>query len=1327
MKKIYLSLFLLTCIITVSIAAPKKKAVQKQLSWIEQILQEKEKISLLKTKDLPYQSKVLRGGMAAEKVSVDLTGLQELALITWGTPDGVDYDHSVWAEGKLTDKNGNVFWLDEIQYKYKRIEGNWFTVNKNFSGKPFKIGEKTYSRGIIAHANSLIVLALDGNYVRFDAEIGIDRGSSIGTAVFKVLPTSGRDQAAVLQEKLPELKQTFLPFIGTSLEEWLTTPDNILETAAIERMITRLKNPNSAKTALQNIAQQTDKVKQIQEYMALSDKVKEVLNIQNQLAWLNTEALDLAVQDMKNYSGYNFNQYKESYDSLLILTKKGFDGVYAFDKESMLNAQKALQIKRRILLANPLLDFDKIIVTRYKLGNSARSAMAPSLGTHSNNWSGQYSASRIGRDAEIVELSNLRGNQINQRVIFKPTVKGGAVVTDVMLHWDADKMLFTSVDTTRRLQVFQVGVDGKNFEQITKINEPDLEFCDATYLPNGKYIVNSNLGYHGVPCVDGEDPVGNMVLYDPKTGDMRRITFDQDNNWNPTVLENGKVMYTRWEYTDLMHYYSRIVFHMNPDGTEQKALYGSGGYFPNSTFDQQQLPGSDAFIAIISGHHGIARSGRLMIFDPNKGRKEEKGAVQEIPYRNRPIIPIVKDEMVNGVWPQFIKPHPVNDKYFFVTAKLDPDALWGIYLVDVFDNVTLIAEYEGEGLINPVPLRKRPTPPVIPDRTIAGSKEANVFIQDIYEGEGLPKVPRGTVKKLRVMAYEYAYVKSPSNHYAQGIQAGWDIKRLLGEVPVEADGSATFTIPANTPISLQPLDSLGRAVQWMRSWFVGMPGENVSCVGCHEDQNKIAMPKLVAASRKKPEKITPPEGGVRPFTFELEIQPILDRACVSCHNDNSKLNLTGGRMDEKVGFSKSYLAFHPYFYRQGSEAEMYVLNPYEYHESASEMMQMLHAGHHGVKLTEKEWKALYNWVDFNTPYHSSFVQKDYRATQCTTAVNQFERRKELLKKYANIDDDWKKEIDNYMAYLEKQPKAVAVKPEPAKKPQKEVKVKGFPFTAEVAASKIKGDSRKTIDLGNGVKMNFVRIPAGEYVTQMMEKNPRQPVKVKIDKPFWMGEMEVSNEQMRMLLPDHNSRYVGQFWKDHTTPGYDVNQPEKSAIRMSWEEAMKFCELLSKQTGLKVTLPTAQQWEWAARAGSSSDFWFGNVNADFSPYENLADVQLTKMAVSGIDPQPMSKESFWYPYANYIPKDETIDDSNMLVTKGGTYKPNPWGLYDINGNVAEWTRTEFLPNAEKGTIKEKVVKGGAWYDRPKVAANQNFRTFLPWQKVWYVGFRVIIED
>lgn len=231
--------------------------------------------------------------------------------------------------------------------------------------------------------------------------------------------------------------------------------------------------------------------------------------------------------------------------------------------------------------------------------------------------------------------------------------------------------------------------------------------------------------------------------------------------------------------------------------------------------------------------------------------------------------------------------------------------------------------------------------------------------------------------------------------------------------------------------------------------------------------------------------------------------------------------------------------------------------------------------------------------------------------------------------------------------------------------------------------------------------------------------------------FWMAEIEVSNEQFRTIYPDHNSRFINQLWKDHVHEGYPANKPEQPAIRVSWEEAMTFCEELSRKTGLKVTLPTEVQWEWACRAGSDSDFWFGALNTDFSAYENMADKQLNKLAVRGVDPQPMSPTDPWYKYYTYQPKDNQVDDGNMLKVKGGGYRSNPWGLYDMQGNVAEWTRSDYLPypynEKVQGSGLEKVVRGGSWIDHPKTATAYYRRSYLPWQKVHNVGFRVIIED
>ena len=1312
-------------------AIPERKKVD---TWIDAAVKQKANLRLeLQKARMPVTSKWIKTKAKAEPFAVDLKGVERLVLITSGGPDGSSYDHAVWGNARLIKADGTSVWLDETPYEYG-VTG-WATpkMNVNAYDKEIIIGGKVYSHGVFAHANSTLIYPINGQYVRFEAEVGIDQTSPTGTAFFIALNIFPKQYADQLMEQYP-FQMGMLSSELEGLDEWLITPDASMEKAAVMKVAGKLKDSSYFTKAIREIEEEKDIDTQIRRYLELFEKEQEIYSIQSDLKWLNIDAVKLAYADMKQQKGFDAVKYEPLYKELLRLTQSGFENIYSGDEQAIANAKKALENKRTLLLGNPLLDIDKVLVTRFKLGSRARQAMAPELGTQSNNWSNQQSAARYGFDASIEELSNLRG-EIKHRVVYKPA--DGASIADVRLHWDADRVLFTSLMPDKRWNLFEAKLDGSQTEPVVKTVEKDLEFFDGTYLPDGRIIVTSNIGYQGVPCVNGDDPVGNMMLYEPKTKGLRRLTFDQDANWNPTIMPNGRVMYTRWEYTDLTHYYSRFVMHMNPDGTENKALFGSGSMFPNSTFDVHTLPGhATAFVGIISGHHGVARSGRMILFDPAKARKGVEGMTQEIPYRNRPVVELIKDELVNDVWPQFIKPYPLNDKYFLVAAKLDPNALWGIYLVDVYDNVTLLKAAEGEGYIAPIPVKKQVTPPAIPDRVKLGDKEATVFIQDIYEGEGLRGVPRGTVKALRILSYEYAYIKTVSDHTAQGIQSGWDIKRLLGVVPVEEDGSVIFKIPANMPIALQPLDAEGRAVQWMRSWFTGMPGETVSCVGCHENQNQLPIPKRTIASQKAPNKITPPEGGTRSFTFDFEMQPILDRACVACHNgEKGGLDFRGGKKDQR-GYSTSYLAIHPYVHRQGPEADMPVLSPYEYHATTSELVRLLKRGHHNVQLTDKEWKTLYNWIDFNAPCKGWFddnsldwiVQKN---------VNQYERRMELGKKYADgVYVDWRAELKNYADYLKSKGEITSVMPEAGKiAKQKTVKVKNWPLDKarikEMLANE--KETRKEIEVAPGIKMTFVRIPAGEFAMGSYSgSSDNAPVcKVKINNAFWMGEIEVTNAQFCALFPEHDSRFVDQFWKDHTRPGYPANLPHQPVIRVSWNEAMEYCKKLSEKTGLNITLPTEAQWEWACRAGNDSDFWYGDMHTDFSKKENLADSQLTKMAVGGIDPQPIAKTSYWYKYYNFVPKEEGIDDGSMIQVDSKTYEANPFGLYSMHGNIAEWTRSEYHPYPYSDKVKEhneyRVVRGGSYWERPKFAASYARKHFYAWQRNHLVGFRVIIED
>ena len=181
--------------------------------------------------------------------------------------------------------------------------------------------------------------------------------------------------------------------------------------------------------------------------------------------------------------------------------------------------------------------------------------------------------------------------------------------------------------------------------------------------------------------------------------------------------------------------------------------------------------------------------------------------------------------------------------------------------------------------------------------------------------------------------------------------------------------------------------------------------------------------------------------------------------------------------------------------------------------------------------------------------------------------------------------------------------------------------------------------------------------------------------------------------------------------------------------------MKFCDWASQRSGLKVTLPTEAQWEWAARAGSDRQFFYGTTDTDFSPWANLADAERRRTYVK-FDGGSKLHVRRDYPADYLYPlRDDRFTDKWFIVDYVGQYRENPFGLQDMVGNVCEWTRSDYKPypyNEDDGrnggdvTVK-KVARGGSWNDRPKTAGSSIRFPFESYQKVYNVGFRVIIED
>jgi formylglycine-generating enzyme required for sulfatase activity len=1076
-------------------------------------------------------------------------------------------------------------------------------------------------------------------------------------------------------------------------------------------------------------------------------------------------------------------QFVDAMPSILEKLSKG-------DAQSLQALDEYNTLKYKALVAdNPYINFDETLVV-----------LSDKVATK-NNWLGTHVLSPKGYKNKIARF-NLKTGQVTD--VYAP--KDGAYVGELDLHCDGKKLLFTSTDASSVFQVMEVGVDGSNPRTVSTITGEYVHNYGGIYLPDDKIVFSSTAPMIGVPCISGSRTVPNLYLMGPNGENTRQLTFEQDADWYPTVLADGKVMYLRWEYTDIMHYYSRIMMTMNPDGSNQRSAYGSQSLWPNAMLNARPLPGEPGkFVAVVSGHHGVAGTGKLTIFDTNKGFAHADGVVQHIPGYGKKVThvtvdqlyPTVKkelltqfpdlqtivtkliqenmpeaskagkdyhelnndffntcypklrefypemaldlDQLVNGVYPQCLQPYPISAQYYLTVAQATPQSPWRLYLCDTFDNFVPVQPAsmgEFRYMVEPYPLRKRERPPVIPSRINLQDKGAVCYIQNVYRGPGLKGVPVGTADSLRVFTYAYGYYNT-GNHHHIGVESGWDVKRMLGTVKIEKDGSAMFRIPANTTISLQPLDKEGRALQLFRSWLVAMPGEELSCIGCHEPPTEPPVTSKTVASGKPPQAIKPYRPRVEGFAFDTEIQPILDTYCASCHDGSdikkpdfkNKALLDTKKVEEH--YSNSYHAFHRYFRRPGPESNGIMGKPYEYHASTSEGIQLLEKGHHGVKLDDDSWRRLYTWIDLNVPYYgswSSVYAIDAKKESWTTNIAAHAAA--LRSKYANVESNWE--------YTPAEPYLVTATKEKSEELHAPVAVAAanWPFSAEAAKQMQAGkEQKRVVDLGNGVSLTLVRVPAGEFVMgsddETAQEQPRH--RVKMDKPFWISESEINNAAFFTFKPDHNASVFDQQWKDHVRLGYYANYVEQPAVRMSWNDADAFCAWLSKKIDKKALLPTEAQWEWACRAGSDTAMSFGAKESDFSPYANLADRSIEKFAVSGVNPV-FSKGAVGNKAHDFVPRISDFDDKQFLVTGTKQYQPNVWGIYDMHGNVAEWTRSDYVryPYAagksdSLSPSEKKTVRGGSFFDRPYRATSSYRLGYAPWQGVFNVGFRVVIED
>jgi hypothetical protein len=481
----------------------------------------------------------------------------------------------------------------------------------------------------------------------------------------------------------------------------------------------------------------------------------------------------------------------------------------------------------------------------------------------------------------------------------------------------------------------------------------------------------------------------------------RVISFHETHEWDPAVLNDGRVVYTRWDYVDRHAVHYQQLWTVRPDGTSVAAFYGNNTLNPVGVWEAQSVPDSNLVMATAAAHHAMT-AGSIILLDVSRGIDGLKPITRLTPdalfpesearvqrwHATAGIEEAPAEPVEQQRWPGhcYRTPFPLSQDYFLAAYSYDaligephanPANMFGLYLIDRFGNKELLYRDPSIGSLWPMPLRARRRPPIY--ASIAEqetSPEGTFFLQNVYES--WPPIPReNRIPQLRIIQV-LPKTTPHANTPKVGLANASPGKQVLGTVPVEKDGSAYFRAPSGIPLAFQALDERGMAVQTMRSLTYLQPGEQAGCIGCHEYRTGTPDTFSPALARtREPSRIKPGPEGSKPFSFPLLVQPVLDRHCVSCHDEQRAEGGIVLRGTPAGAFSTSYNALAPLVpfseWKGTPQANSEPIAPPDrFGARASQLTDLLMEGHEGVTLTDDEWMRLVTWMDTNALFYGTF-------------------------------------------------------------------------------------------------------------------------------------------------------------------------------------------------------------------------------------------------------------------------------------------------------------------------------------------------------------------
>ena len=714
---------------------------------------------------------------------------------------------------------------------------------------------------------------------------------------------------------------------------------------------------------------------------------------------VNVAALRLAIEDTTGVFGPLYPkgpQYLKQLAALEAKQRAAEDGTPEH-KEEIENALLAL--RHRAMLAHPALRFDRLLfVTREHRGSSIYTGHLQ----HGNPGGNLCVLSPVSPEGEVVELV--------------PELSRG-VFGRFDLSFDATKVVFSHSKEGKQFRIYEIDIDpaagrragGNSLRQLTFGGDDEAEtirrykgvFCgggfddiDPVYLPNGKTMFASTRSQRSVLCFPAT--VTTLHVMDADGKNIRCISSGQVNEINPCVMSDGRVIYMRWEYIDKGFGNAQSLWSIRPDGSGSDHVYKNMLVRPAAMINARSIPNSGRIVTIGAGHHG-GLAGPVILVDNRWNRRTAEGMTNLTPEISYP-----------GLYPMtrkhgsFREPYPFSGKLFLVShspgVKHKEGAGYGIYVLDAWGNRAELYRDPYLSCYQPTPLRPRRRPTAIspvadPDETGDGDRGeqglATIFMLDVYQG--LTGIERGRVKYVRVMEATnlswYDTWRAGKQGDGAGMQAsavsyGGDVavKKVHGIATVRDDGSACFTVPAKKNVFFQALDENYMELQRMRTFINLMPGENRSCIGCHELRRKAPNLRRVGpqAMDHPVQALYPQPGDTGPRTvhYPLDVQPILDKHCLDCHGGKEpkgELDLTGELTNLWTRSYENLMKKRLVSFLQGGfgSANVPAEPPLTFGSHRSRLVERIRHEPCNGNLTREEFIRIVTWIDANAPYYGT--------------------------------------------------------------------------------------------------------------------------------------------------------------------------------------------------------------------------------------------------------------------------------------------------------------------------------------------------------------------